>query len=455
MVPPRRTSPARAVRQRWLGAVAFAVAAACAAPPSESLTDGRGLSPGSTTGPSTPTGGDAGIQLPTTGGSTPAPTITAMDPPNALVGSVPPTLSITGQNFTTSTVIEMDGKAMTTTFASDTSISTTLPATLFTQTGTHEVTIYTPPPGGGRTSPIAFSVTNPVATLAALTPDAVLVGANDTKVTITGTGFVPGSTALFGATVVPTTFVNSTELTAILLQTSLATSGSVPIIVSNPLPGGGSSSRIAFTIANPTVTVTAVTPSTAIVGASDTSIALTGTGFVSGSAVSFNGTAIRTTVTSNTALTATVPAASLTTTGAFPVAVTNPAPGGGVSLPVTFTVGNPEPTITTLTPPSAIAGSPPVLVRIDGTGFVSASQVIFGGAPSATTYVSATEVTATLTTSELATAGTIAVTVVNPTPGGGASTPATFTVESPPAPDAGDDAGAVDDAGAGDDADAM
>jgi hypothetical protein len=69
--------------------------------------------------------------------------------------------------------------------------------------------------------------------------------------------------------------------------------------------------------------------------------------------------------------------------------------------------------------------------------------------------------TATLTADQLADAGTIAVEVVNPAPGGGTSTPVTFTVTPPPAaPDAGDDAGddagedAAEDAGedAGDDA---
>jgi hypothetical protein len=57
--------------------------------------------------------------------------------------------------------------------------------------------------------------------------------------------------------------------------------------------------------------------------------------------------------------------------------------------------------------------------------------VTFAGTPSATTFVSATELTATLTADQLGDAGTIAVAVVNPTPGGGTSSPATFTVDNP------------------------
>ena len=47
-----------------------------------------------------------------------------------------------------------------------------------------------------------------------------------------------------------------------------------------------------------------------------------------------------------------------------------------------------------------------------------------------TTYVSATQLKITLSTSDLATGGTYAVVVTNPTPGGGASNSVNFTVQS-------------------------
>jgi hypothetical protein len=416
----------------WVATFAFALAAACATAPQQSLTDGRSAAPPPTPANPTPASiPDAGIQLPPDGAAAPSPTLTALAPSSALVGGVAPTITITGQNFLKRTVIELDGHALATSFVSVSSLSATLPPSLLATSGNHAVTVSTSAPGGGRSAPSTFAVDNPVATLTTIAPNDALINGAATPITITGTGFVTGSTVIFGTAALPTTYVSATQITATVPQASLATSGTIPIVVTNPLPGGGPSTRIAFTVANPTVTVTSITPTSATVGSAATTIAAVGTGFVSGSSVSFNGTAVPTTVSSATALTATVPATLLATTGNFPFVVTNPSPGGGVSVPVTFTVGNPDPTITTLTPSSAVAGANPTAVTVTGTGFVTASQVTFNGTASATTFVSATSLTATLTATQLATAGTIEVAVVNPAPGGGTSTPATFTVDNP------------------------
>jgi len=63
-----------------------------------------------------------------------------------------------------------------------------------------------------------------------------------------------------------------------------------------------------------------------------------------------------------------------------------------------------------------------------GTNFVSTSQIKWNGTALTTTYVSATQLTATVPASDLATAGTASVTVFNPTPGGGTSNALTFTI---------------------------
>jgi hypothetical protein len=63
-----------------------------------------------------------------------------------------------------------------------------------------------------------------------------------------------------------------------------------------------------------------------------------GTEFVTTSQASFGTTALKTTFVSATEVKAVIPAAQLKTKGTFPVTVTNPAPGGGKSNAVTFTV---------------------------------------------------------------------------------------------------------------------
>src|SRR5206468_2686807 len=70
---------------------------------------------------------------------------------------------------------------------------------------------------------------------------------------------------------------------------------------------------------------------------------------------------------------------------------------------------------------------------IDGSNFVSGATVWFGATEHAgTVNGGGTQVTALVGASEILTGGNIAVTVTNPLPGGGASTPAlTFTVNNP------------------------
>jgi hypothetical protein len=57
---------------------------------------------------------------------------------------------------------------------------------------------------------------------------------------------------------------------------------------------------------------------------------------------------------------------------------------------------NPVPTTTAVSPSSALVGSAPFVLTIAGTGFVSASTVQLNGSSRSTTFVSPTEVKATV-----------------------------------------------------------
>jgi len=109
--------------------------------------------------------------------------------------------------------------------------------------------------------------------------------------------------------------------------------------------------------------------------------------------------------------------------------------GGVTSNTVTMAVQsppsqNPQPTITSLSPNSAPAGSRPVSVTINGSGFLSNSSVTFNGTSHSISFHSSSQLTITLGFSDLATAGAFTVVVSNPSPGGGSSQPAIFTVST-------------------------
>ncbi len=76
------------------------------------------------------------------------------------------------------------------------------------------------------------------------------------------------------------------------------------------------------------------------------------------------------------------------------------------------------------------AGGAGFTLTANGTLFVSTSVINFNGKAEPTTFVSATQITAAIPASDVATAGNVNVTVTNPAPGGGTSAPQfVFTVD--------------------------
>ncbi|HKO10544.1 MAG TPA: IPT/TIG domain-containing protein [Acidobacteriaceae bacterium] len=92
---------------------------------------------------------------------------------------------------------------------------------------------------------------------------------------------------------------------------------------------------------------------------------------------------------------------------------------------------NPTPSVTSVTPATVVAGSASQTLTVTGTGFLSSSVVNFNGAALATSYVSATSLTAALPASAIAADGSAKVTVTNPSPGGGVSGAFAFAITVP------------------------
>src|SRR5437762_6491921 len=248
--------------------------------------------------------------------------------------------------------------------------------------------------------PVTVTVSNASPpTITSLTPGSGPVGAS---VTINGTNFTGASAVLFNGTSASFTVGSATAITATV--PAGATSGPISVTTSD----GTASSAASFTVTNPP-TISSFTPSSGPVG---TSVTINGTNFTGASAVLFNGTSASFTVGSATAITATVPAGA--TSG--PISVTTS--DGTASSAASFTVINP-PTISSFTPSSGPVGTS---VTISGTNFTGASAVLFNGTSASFTVSSATAITATVPAG--ATSGPISVT----TPGGTASSAASFTV---------------------------
>jgi hypothetical protein len=92
---------------------------------------------------------------------------------------------------------------------------------------------------------------------------------------------------------------------------------------------------------------------------------------------------------------------------------------------------NPVPILYPFNPGSTAPGASSYTLAVSGNGFVSGSTVYWNGAALATTYVSSSQLTATVPGSDLATPNTAIVTVISPAPGGGTSNFQYFVVENP------------------------
>lgn len=107
---------------------------------------------------------------------------------------------------------------------------------------------------------------------------------------------------------------------------------------------------------------------------------------------------------------------------------------------LTLTTHYQVPTITSISPTSKTEGEAGFTLTVNGTNFVPGSVVKWNGSHKTTTYISPTQLTASIPASDIASDGTANVTVYNPAPGGGMSNAKTFTVNAepepePPAPD--------------------
>ncbi|HEY4211982.1 MAG TPA: hypothetical protein VGM84_10915 [Steroidobacteraceae bacterium] len=96
--------------------------------------------------------------------------------------------------------------------------------------------------------------------------------------------------------------------------------------------GGGTSSG------NPAPVATSLSQSSANAGSDPLTLTVTGSNFVNGSVVQWNGANRSTSFSTSSTLTAAIPAADLAFAGTAQVVVVNPAPGGGTSASLAFTV---------------------------------------------------------------------------------------------------------------------
>ena len=278
---------------------------------------------------------------------------------------------------------------------------------------------------------VEFVVTAPspgAPTITGVNPTSATAGGADLGITVDGSDFVGGAVVYWNSTALTTSFVSTTRLTATVPASLTASPGTANITVHNGSGlGAPVSAPWAYTVgpATPgTPVVTSLSPTTATVGAAAFPLTVNGSGFTAAAVVIWaNGgtsTVLSTTFVSATQLTAQVPASLIAGAGTATITVRNGAGGAPVSGPLSLSItsgGGGAFALTSLEPTQVWAGymGPGLLLTVNGSGFVSGAHIWIGTVEkTATAFISPTRLTTLLLPAELASVGTLQVSVKNP-----------------------------------------
>jgi hypothetical protein len=179
-------------------------------------------------------------------------TIASLDPASATPGGAGFTLTVNGTGFTTNDVVTWNGSPRTTTIAPmNTTVATaTITSDDIATAGTASVAVSTPDQVVATPS-ISFVITGPsnsAPTLSSLSPSSATHGGGDFEMKVKGSGFGPDATVEWNGGFIATAFISSSQLVAYIPAAEIEVTGSATVTVTNPAPGGGTSSNVTFKI---------------------------------------------------------------------------------------------------------------------------------------------------------------------------------------------------------------
>jgi hypothetical protein len=208
--------------------------------------------------------------------------------------------------------------------------------------------------------------------------------------------------------------------------------------VSVTTANGTTTTSLDFTVNNHAPSLSSIAPNEVVQGSTGVTLTVRGSGFFTGSVVKLDGSNLATTFLSTTEMSAQLPGGLIA--GVKKITVFNPLPGGGESdyrnLTVTGGTSNPIPHIggvppsIGISPPSVVVGSGAFTLTVtsDNSSFRTGAVVRVNGVNRSTTFVSQSQLTASMMSGDAAIAGPKDITVFNPIPGGGTSNTVTLNV---------------------------
>jgi streptogramin lyase len=229
-----------------------------------------------------------------------------------------------------------------------------------------------------------------------------------------------------GATILGSSAVSAGTATFTTSALSVGSHGITASYGGDGSDNPSTSSPVSQTV-NPAVTVSAISPSAAAQGVMNRRVTITGTNFAAGDTPAISGTGatlFSVVVVNSTTITAKLAVTGAAATGTRDVLVNDPS-SGTATCSGCLSIDAP-PTVVSLSPNSLQTGATKVAVTISGSGFqpgvikVAITGPGTGVTAKSVTYVSATQLTASVTVAAAATPGSYNIKLTNPD--GGTST---------------------------------
>ncbi len=270
---------------------------------------------------------------------------------------------------------------------------------------------------------VKIQLPNPLPEIFSLSPSEGSRGGEEKTITLEGKGFIESSESFFNNQALPSVFVDNHRLLLPIPKEMFSQGGVFPVKIFNPEPQGGMSNRRDFLIKNPTPTISVLDPGLAPAGTQTLQVNLSGSGFLPETTVSLLGRTRSIRFFSDASIEITLTAADMAQSGVLEVVASNPGPGGGSSRPMGFTVTNPLPVLSSLSPNSVNAGSGGFTLDLYGANFAPGAAVTLNGNPIAATWIDSGRLKASVPAEAVRAAGSFPVVVTNPPPSGGPSAP--------------------------------
>lgn len=223
-------------------------------------------------------------------------------------------ITLLGAAFQSGDTAQWNGTPLATTFVSSTELTATVPAILLAASGEASINVAR---GTTVCNSLPFTITVDPA-IAEISPHLMLAGmapASEFTLVVDGLNFPSDAIVNWNTTALSTTFVNATQLTALVPSSFVATEGQITISIAS---AGKTFSPVTFSIVS-VATVDSISPAVVAAGSPTLTLDVSGVGFQALDRVQWNDTPLNTTFVDDTHLRAEIPASLLTNTGVFEI----------------------------------------------------------------------------------------------------------------------------------------